>query len=174
MYDYSDVTRGLNYHYLSGYVEPDKSIDHILMRELIQTMSPLYTCKRPPGAAGALLVTQDGLIVFGDVAPADGSKTCKELGTCMIECDHCVRTIHAEVRTIINCAKLGISTVNATLYSILKPCYQCTKVIVAAGITKIVYARMAYDEKRTLEVISNAPQHIEIYRLTDIELPYGR
>lgn len=147
--------------------------DYILLTEVIRTMTPRYTCLRPPGAAGAAVVTSSGYIVYGDVRPADGSSSCKELDECMIEDGHCVRTIHAEVRAILNAAQLGLCTQDATLYSILKPCFQCTKAIIAAGITKIVYAGAAYDEPRTSMIIDNAPQNIEVVRL-DVALSYGQ
>jgi dCMP deaminase len=90
----------------------------------------------------------------------------------MMEDGHCVRTIHAEVRAILNAAKYGLATTRSTMYSILKPCFQCTKVIVAAGISKIVYAGAAYDEDRTMAVILNAPWEIEVVKL-DTNLDYA-
>lgn len=171
--DYSkqEVYAGNGYYYLNTAITSAADFDNIVMTDIINQMSMRYTCNRPPGAAGAALIMDTGGIVYGDVKPADGAPTCKDVG-CMIEDGHCVRTIHAEVRAILNAAKFGLCTKNAVMYSILRPCYQCTKVIIAAGITKIVYAGTAYDEERTQDIIKSAPQHIEIVKL-DVQLPYG-
>lgn len=151
-----------------------------------------YTCNRPPGAAGASL-EYDPSVKFGlihaGVYPPDGSPTCKEVG-CEIEYHaeemiypwfqgrgpgeldpHCVRTIHAEQRLIAKAARMGIMTDGATVYSILKPCYQCTKLLIAAGIKKIYYAGKAYDEERTRKILENAGVTCEH---VDIGLEYGK
>jgi dCMP deaminase len=53
---------------------------------------------------------------------------------------HCVRTIHAETNAIIQAALHGISTRGATCYVTHLPCINCTKALINAGITRIVYA----------------------------------
>jgi len=51
---------------------------------------------------------------------------------------HCVRTIHAELNAITQCALDGVSTKGATLYCTASPCYDCSKVIVRAQIRRVV------------------------------------
>jgi len=157
---------GKGFYMLNELIYENSDIDMLIMSDVIGSMSTRYTCLRPPGAAGAALLTANNSIVYGAVRPASGSATCEQVG-CMMEDGHCVRTIHAEVRAILNAARFGLVTEGATMYSILKPCFQCTKVIVTAGISKIVYAGAAYDEERTRLLIENAPQRIEIVRLTN-------
>lgn len=55
--------------------------------------------------------------------------------------------IHAEMNAIAYAARNGVSTDGATLYCTLEPCANCQKLIVAAGITKVVYHRK-YDKNR--------------------------
>jgi len=46
--------------------------------------------------------------------------------------------VHAEINAITKATKDGISTRNATAYVTHSPCNNCTKVLVSAGITRIV------------------------------------
>ena len=52
---------------------------------------------------------------------------------------HCVRTIHAEMNAILQCAKFGIQTQNSEIYVTHFPCLPCMKMILQAGIKKIYY-----------------------------------
>ena len=146
----------------------NSNIDACYLRYLVEVTTPLYSCNRPPGAAGALIVLRDK-IIYGWVAPPPSSPSCLNDG-CEIEDGHCVRNLHAEVQAIIRAAKCGLSTEQATIYSILKPCYNCTKAIIHAGIKEIFYAGMAYDEERTNAILRSAgiPCHY-----TDVGLEYG-
>jgi len=53
---------------------------------------------------------------------------------------HCVRTIHAETNAIIQAALHGVSTRGATCYVTHLPCINCTKALINAGVTRIVYS----------------------------------
>jgi dCMP deaminase len=46
---------------------------------------------------------------------------------------------HAEANAIVNAAYLGAPTKGATLYTIAFPCVECTRLIINAGIKKIVF-----------------------------------
>ena len=132
----------------------DNHVHSLYLDHLVKTMTPWYLCNRPPGAAGAMIISE-GYIIYGNVGPADGAPSCKMLG-CEIVDGHCVRTIRAEQRVIIHAAKLGAKTINTDMYTILKPCYECTKHIVTAGIRRIFYAGIAYDEDRTNELLRSS------------------
>ncbi len=47
--------------------------------------------------------------------------------------------VHAEMESILSCARSEISTYRTTLYCTTFPCHNCAKHIVASGITKVVY-----------------------------------
>lgn len=49
--------------------------------------------------------------------------------------------IHAEMNAIIWAARKGISIEGATIYVTLEPCSECSKNLIASGITRIVYAK---------------------------------
>ena len=166
-----EVYAGLRPIKLQNYILWREDVYSIIMKDVVEQMSPKYTCLRPPGAAGAAVLTDGGYLVFGDVRPADGSLTCKELGECLMEHGHCVRTIHAEVRAILNAGSMGLSCEHGVMFSILKPCFQCTKVIIASGIDTVVYAGAAYDEPRTDDISEAADiKYIHV----DVNLGYGQ
>jgi deoxycytidylate deaminase len=54
------------------------------------------------------------------------------------------RMIHAEMNAITDAARFRRSTVGATLYCTTLPCHMCTRHIIAAGITKVVYIEPYY------------------------------
>ena len=60
--------------------------------------------------------------------------------------------IHAEMNAIIWASKNGIKIKNATIYTTLQPCEQCTKNIIASGIKRIVYEK-EYDKNNTKEIL---------------------
>lgn len=121
-----------------------------------------YKCNRGPRPSGALLfnsvVDRYSNIrheqIYGDVEPTIGSPSCISVG-CMVENGHCVRNIHAEVNALLKCASLGIPTHNGIMYSINKPCYHCTMACLHAGVSKIYYAYVVYDDTRTQDIIHN-------------------
>ena len=47
--------------------------------------------------------------------------------------------LHAESNAISKCAKWISSTDGATLYVTLSPCFECSKMIIQAGITRVCY-----------------------------------
>lgn len=52
---------------------------------------------------------------------------------------HCTRTIHAEVNAVAQAAKQGQSTDGATAYITCEPCYACSKILLSAGVTRVVF-----------------------------------
>jgi dCMP deaminase len=64
---------------------------------------------------------------------------CTDVGCWEVE-GHCIRTIHAEQNAIAQAALHGVSTEGATLYVTAAPCINCSKLVIAAGITRVVYS----------------------------------
>lgn len=64
--------------------------------------------------------------------------------------------IHSEMNALLFAAKNGIATKDTTLYCTMKPCHNCLKHLIQAGIQRIVYrqdhARIVYTSE-TLELI---------------------
>lgn len=57
----------------------------------------------------------------------------------------CRLAIHAEANAIAYAARHGVSLEDATIYSTLSPCYECSKLIIAAGLQRVVYNRSYRD-----------------------------
>ena len=88
-----------------------------------------------------------------------GQPHCDEVGHLMVE-GHCVRTIHAETNAIIQAALHGVSTRGATCYVTHFPCINCTKALINAGITRLVYSTDYRLDENALNFLQTA--HIEI------------
>ena len=163
----------VTYSELKKYIVPEQFDSHkAWLAACVQMTTPLYSCRRPPGAAGALLrlANREYLSIIGAAEPPI-PPTCKELGHCEMLEGHCIRTIHAEVSAIAYAARSGLATRYAVMYSILKPCFNCTKIIIAAGIKAVYYAGTAYNELRTQKLANDAGLNIEYI---DVGLEYGR
>ena len=48
------------------------------------------------------------------------------------------RAVHAEMDALLNCASAGVSPKGATLFTTAFPCHNCTRHIIAAGISRVV------------------------------------
>ena len=63
--------------------------------------------------------------------------------------------LHAETNAITKCAKLMASTMNATIYVTLSPCFECSKFIIQAGIHRVVFLEL-YHNTDGLDLLSQA------------------
>ncbi|MBD7983096.1 ComE operon protein 2 [Sporosarcina sp. Sa2YVA2] len=95
------------------------------------------TCTRL--AVGATIVRDNRIIAGGYNGSISGGEHCIDQG-CYVVGNHCVRTIHAEMNALLQCAKYGSPVGGATLYVTHFPCLQCSKAIIQAGIKKVNYA----------------------------------
>lgn len=65
-------------------------------------------------------------------------------------------TIHAEINTICNSAKLGMSLNNSKAYITHHPCINCTKALIASGVTEIFYAEEYKIDPISVQLLSSA------------------
>ena len=68
--------------------------------------------------------------------------------------------IHAEQNAIIQAAKLGVSIDGATLYCTHQPCSVCAKMIINAGIRRVVYQE-GYPDSFSLDIFEEAKVQLE-------------
>ncbi|MCH1625003.1 ComE operon protein 2 [Fredinandcohnia quinoae] len=115
------------------------------------------TCTRL--AVGATIVRDKRIIAGGYNGSIAGGTHCIDEGCYVID-NHCVRTIHAEMNAILQCAKFGVPTQNAEIYVTHFPCLQCCKAIIQAGI-KVVYYAIDY---------KNHPYAMELYSQADVKV----
>ncbi len=104
--------------------------------KIANAVSERSTCDR--AQVGCVLVLDKRILTTGFNGSPTGQPHCDEVGHLMVE-GHCVRTIHAENNAIIQAALHGVSTKGSTCYVTHFPCMNCAKVLVNAGITRLVY-----------------------------------
>lgn len=104
---------------------------------IAQVVGERSTCDR--AHVGCVLVVDKRILTTGYNGSPAGQEHCDDIGHLLVD-DHCVRTIHAETNAIIQAALHGVSTKGATCYVTHYPCLNCTKALINAGITRLVYA----------------------------------
>jgi dCMP deaminase len=95
------------------------------------------TCDR--AHVGAVLVRDRRILTTGYNGAPAGLPHCDEVGHLIVD-GHCVRALHAEQNAIIQAALHGISIQGATAYVTHQPCLTCAKMLINAGIRRVVYA----------------------------------
>jgi dCMP deaminase len=75
---------------------------------------------------------------------------------------HCVRTCHAEENAIVHAAKVGVSVDGATLYTKMVPCYACAKMIVNAGVSRVVADKDYHTSKESKTLFKKAGVKLQI------------
>lgn len=116
------------------------------------------TCSRL--AVGATIVRDKRIIAGGYNGSIAGDEHCIDKGCYVID-GHCVRTIHAEMNAILQCAKFGVATNGADLYVTHYPCLHCTKAIIQAGIQNVYYAQDYRVHPYARELFEKAGVHVE-------------
>jgi dCMP deaminase len=67
----------------------------------------------------------------------------------------CRIAIHAEANAIAYAARHGVSLEDATAYTTLSPCYECAKLIIAAGLQRVVFNR-SYRDPAGIDLLRQA------------------
>lgn len=126
------------------------------------------TCDR--GESGCVIAKDKRILTTGYVGAPSGLPHCSEVGHEIKEVTdmngstskHCVRTTHAEQNAIVQAAKMGISIDGATLYCKMTPCYTCAKMIINAGIQRVVCRKDYHASEKTKEIFKEANVELEI------------
>ena len=126
------------------------------------------TCDR--GRAGCVIVKNKRMLTTGYAGSPIGVKHCDEAGHEMHkvthedgdETMHCIRTTHAEQNAIVQAARVGIALDGATLYCSMTPCYACAKMIINAGVVRVVCQSDYHAGKRSKEVFAEAGVAFEL------------
>lgn len=100
------------------------------------------TCRRIPDGVGAILVRNNQILATGYAGSIAGTDHCTDAVGCLIDekTGGCIRTVHAEMNSILQAARHGVSTEGATLYATMSPCWDCFKAAANGGIKRIVYS----------------------------------
>ena len=129
------------------------------------------TCLRRQ--VGAVMVKEKQILSTGYNGSPSGLLHCDEVG-CLRqslnvpsgERHEICRAVHAEQNALVQAAKHGVAIDGADLYTTLQPCVQCTKMIINAGIQRVVYTH-AYPDQLALAMAKEAG--LELVQLDLIE-----
>ena len=125
------------------------------------------TCLRRQ--VGAIIVKEKHIIATGYNGDPKGLPHCEELGGCLREKleipsgerHELCRALHAEQNAIIQAATLGQSIEGATIYITHQPCIICAKMIINAGISRIVIRR-GYPDEMSRGMLREAGLKVEL------------
>ena len=134
--------------------------DHYFM-QMAELTAQRSTCLRRH--VGAVIVKDKHIIATGYNGAPRGIAHCDEKGGCLREKlgvpsgerHELCRALHAEQNAIIQAATLGQSIEGATIYITNQPCVICAKMIINAGIDRIV-VKDGYPDELSVEILAEA------------------
>jgi dCMP deaminase len=128
--------------------------------DIIEVVSRRSTCRRR--SVGAGLVRDRRILATGYNGAPSKLKHCLDIGCLREEMNvpsgerhELCRGLHAEQNAIIQAAMHGVSAKGATLYCTNQPCVICAKMIINAGIVRIVI-RDNYSDPLAAQMLKEA------------------
>lgn len=136
--------------------------------ELMKVIGTRGTCNR--GRSGCVIVKDKRVVATGYVGAPAGLAHCDEVGHWFKKTihedgnitQHCIRTVHAEANAIAQAAKYGINIDGATLYCKMEPCLDCTKLLISAGIKRVVCDKRYQAAKESREMLEEAGIKLDV------------
>lgn len=127
---------------------------------IVRDVATRSTCRRRK--VGAILVKDKRIIATGYNGGPTGLAHCLEIG-CLREQlgipsgqqHELCRGVHAEQNAIIQAARYGVHTDGSVLYCTTQPCVQCTKMLLNAGVTEIVFSE-GYPDGLALQLLEES------------------
>lgn len=152
------------------YNEQLKKWDKRFM-QVAELVSSWSSCYQPNRQVGAVIVKNKRIMTTGYNGASSGIKNCKEKGECMrrrLNIDSGTRqelcyATHAEQNAIIQAARMGINIDGGTLYCTHQPCVICAKMIINAGLSRIVF-KNGYPDTFSLELFKEANIELVQYK----------
>lgn len=137
--------------------------------QLAKLVATRSTCIRRQ--VGAVLVSNKRILATGYNGGPRGLKHCLEIGCIRDEMKipsgtraEICRAVHAEQNAIIQCAIYGgVSSEDSTIYVTHQPCSVCTKILINAGVKRIVYEE-PYPDEFALGLIKEAGIKLEQWK----------
>ncbi len=136
--------------------------------ELTELVGTWASCYRRKG--GAIIVKDKRVLTTGYNGAPAGISSCVERGECLREkmnipsgtrAETCYAA-HAEQNAIIQAARYGANIDGATLYCTHQPCVICAKMIINAGIKRVVY-KEGYPDEFSIRLFEEAGTKIIKY-----------
>ncbi len=131
--------------------------------EMAKVVGSWSSCYQDNRQIGAVIVREKRILTTGYNGAPSGIKSCKERQTCLrrdLNIESGTRhelcyAVHAEQNAVCQAAKLGISLEGATLYCTHQPCVICCKLIINAGIKKVIYNE-GYPDDFSMKIFNEA------------------
>jgi dCMP deaminase len=120
--------------------------------EVARTVATRATC--PRASVGAVLVREHRILTTGYNGAPRHVAHCTEAG-CEMVAGHCVRSTHAEANAVVQAALHGVEVAGAIAYCTHQPCVHCAKLLISAGITRIVFEE-AYPDAFAQQLLAEA------------------
>lgn len=151
-------------------MRPDWDTYFMRITKLVATRS---SCLRR--SVGAVLVKDKRILATGYNGAPAGMAHCEEAG-CLRDQLHIpsgerhelCRGLHAEQNAIIQAARQGTEIKDSTLYCTTAPCSLCAKMLINAGVTRIVY-KGSYPDERAMAFFAEAGVKVEHFVLEEDE-----
>jgi dCMP deaminase len=125
--------------------------------QVAQTVATRATC--PRASVGAVIVRENRILTTGYNGAPRHVAHCSDVG-CEVVDGHCQRATHAEANAIVQGALHGVGLDAATAYCTHHPCINCAKLVISAGIVRIVY-RDAYLDPFSERLLTEAGVALE-------------
>jgi len=122
--------------------------------EMAEHIATWSNCLRPERHVGAVAVYDKRVICMAYNGAPVGVKSCKERGGCMrqklniasgTQSERCY-SVHSEQALVCNAAKQGLSLDGSTVYCTHQPCVVCLKLLINAGVARVIYKNEYPDE----------------------------
>lgn len=126
---------------------------------IAQLVATRATCLRR--TVGAVIVRDKRILATGYNGAPNGVPHCFELpGGCLREAMHIpsgqrqelCRGLHAEQNAILQASAFGVSLKGSEIYVTHQPCVTCAKMLINAGITRVVFIG-SYPDELALEML---------------------
>ena len=144
--------------------------------DVAKVVAKRATCPRK--SVGAVIVNNRTILSTGYNGSPRGLPHCIDFGCEMKEMggrQSCVRTVHAEANAIAQAARSGTAIQGATIFTTASPCYDCLKLIINAGITRVVcfeFYGSRYGMSNEMTTFAKAAGvHMVIWNLTEPTAP---
>ncbi|MBQ5926493.1 MAG: cytidine/deoxycytidylate deaminase family protein [Clostridia bacterium] len=138
--------------------------------ELTETVASWSSCFQENRHVGAVIVKNNRVLTTGYNGAPAGIVSCVEKGECLrrklnipsgTHHELCY-AVHAEQNAVIQAAKCGINIDGGTLYCTHQPCVICAKIIINAGIVRVVY-KEGYPDEFSMRLFEEAGVKVEKY-----------
>lgn len=141
--------------------------------EITRLVVSRSTCLRRQ--VGAVIVKDKKILATGYNGAPSGLSHCLEVGCLRDELGipsgerhELCRGLHAEQNAIIQAAYHGVSINGATLYCTNLPCIICTKMLINAGIERVVYAE-GYTDPLALQMWEESRVAVEPFQPKQVQ-----